>query len=280
MVQGQQVYYTTHQFFLSEKAINFLVFPLNEVSDDKIIPWLLNIQARTSRATVYLIGTFLDRLNPNSLEEISASVADAISKHWPNGHCFDFKKPVDQPNLIFWPLSCKNDQGVPNLRSALFFEVSKTTELVTSEMLKLITWVNLKSKELPVPWLESVDLDVQIKKIFQFESDADAQCRLIRSQLHEWGYLLDFQFFNHSSIQTKKVVIKPKWLADLFKTIIYNSKEFLPTVLSKDELHARIQKRWSKDLPLKKENFPDIVEIFKVDFSFHQNLLNFTTWQS
>jgi GTPase SAR1 family protein len=44
---GQEIYYTTHQFFLTENSINILVFKLtNSLEENKLLFWLNSIQVR------------------------------------------------------------------------------------------------------------------------------------------------------------------------------------------------------------------------------------------
>ncbi len=61
---GQEMFYTTHQFFLSSKSITFFLFNLTEeIESSKIEYWINSIQYRAPGSKVMIIGTFLDQLN-------------------------------------------------------------------------------------------------------------------------------------------------------------------------------------------------------------------------
>lgn len=58
---GQDVYYATHQFFLSSRSIFILVFNLQQTMEEgRIEYWLNNISARSPSVPVFLVGTHLD----------------------------------------------------------------------------------------------------------------------------------------------------------------------------------------------------------------------------
>jgi leucine-rich repeat kinase 2 len=58
---GQEVYYSTHQFFLSERSLYLIVFNLvDESSIKKVDYWLASIQIRAPDAPIFLVGTHMD----------------------------------------------------------------------------------------------------------------------------------------------------------------------------------------------------------------------------
>lgn len=66
---GQEVYYTSHQFFLSQRAIYLVVFNVTEglKTLDKVDYWLQSVQVRAPQAPVVLVGTHID--DPRCTEE-------------------------------------------------------------------------------------------------------------------------------------------------------------------------------------------------------------------
>ncbi len=61
MIFLQEVYYATHGFFLSNRAIYLLIFNMLESEEESQIEyWLQSINARTSNAPVVLVGTHAD----------------------------------------------------------------------------------------------------------------------------------------------------------------------------------------------------------------------------
>src|SRR5690554_5285393 len=60
---GQELFYATHQFFLSSKAVHLLVFNLAETLEtNKLSFWLHSILANAPGSAVILVGTHLDRI--------------------------------------------------------------------------------------------------------------------------------------------------------------------------------------------------------------------------
>lgn len=58
---GQEVYYPTHQFFLSDHSVYLLVWDMRRKEEDsKIGYWLQSIKSRADDASVILVGTHLD----------------------------------------------------------------------------------------------------------------------------------------------------------------------------------------------------------------------------
>jgi leucine-rich repeat kinase 2 len=58
---GQEVYYPTHQFFLSDHCVYLLVWDLRRKEEDSRIGyWLQSIRTRAESASVILVGTHLD----------------------------------------------------------------------------------------------------------------------------------------------------------------------------------------------------------------------------
>ena len=61
---GQEIFYTTHQFFLSENSITFLLFDLTKnMKENKLEFWLNSIQYRAPGSKIFIIGSFLDKLD-------------------------------------------------------------------------------------------------------------------------------------------------------------------------------------------------------------------------
>ena len=55
---GQEVYYATHSFFLSQRAIYILVFNLLEPEEtNQIEYWLQSINSRTENSPIIMVGT-------------------------------------------------------------------------------------------------------------------------------------------------------------------------------------------------------------------------------
>jgi hypothetical protein len=75
---GQELYYTTHQFFLTDKAVYLIVFNLaqdEETSLRTIEYWMKSIRLRAIYAPIIVVGTHLDQLSsPEQGERIKSRI--------------------------------------------------------------------------------------------------------------------------------------------------------------------------------------------------------------
>ncbi len=61
MVAGQELYYSTHQFFLSERSLFLLVTDVSKPLEfSRLDFWLESIRSRTKSAQVIIVGTHID----------------------------------------------------------------------------------------------------------------------------------------------------------------------------------------------------------------------------
>ncbi|KAK6177348.1 hypothetical protein SNE40_015467 [Patella caerulea] len=69
---GQEDFYSTHQCFLSNRAVYLIVYDVSRgVSEiDRLQPWLSNILARAPACPVIVVGTHYDRLNPDEYGKV------------------------------------------------------------------------------------------------------------------------------------------------------------------------------------------------------------------
>ena len=130
----QEIYYTTHQFFLSADSINIVVFDSTKsVEENEILFWLKSIQAQGPGSTLVLVGTFLDKLKKGLIEKdqldklvsVSKEIQNLISE-W-NSSIEEEEKRLrvemchwsDSHTLSFWPVSCIDKEGIDSLSEQL-----------------------------------------------------------------------------------------------------------------------------------------------------------------
>jgi hypothetical protein len=56
---GQIVYYATHQFFVSHRAMLVLVFRLTAFDEDQLVAWVESLQSRAPGSKLLLVGTHI-----------------------------------------------------------------------------------------------------------------------------------------------------------------------------------------------------------------------------
>ncbi|KAL3853636.1 hypothetical protein ACJMK2_017166 [Sinanodonta woodiana] len=79
---GQEEFYSTHQCYLSNRAVYLVVFSLKlGMSDiDQLKSWLSSIHSRAPGCPVIVVGTHLDRISEGERENISKRVLDKLKE--------------------------------------------------------------------------------------------------------------------------------------------------------------------------------------------------------
>lgn len=109
---GQEVYYSTHQFFLSENAIYIVVWDLRyKEENSKVEFWLQSIQSRTTLAHVLLVGTHLDAFEEAKWGELDLYVSRVVQKY---ANMFSHIKLVGS-----FGVSLQSGQGLDYLKTAV-----------------------------------------------------------------------------------------------------------------------------------------------------------------
>ena len=79
---GQEVYYATHQCFLTKNSLYLLLWKMTEGKDGvmELKPWLDNIAARVPGSKVMVIGTFFDKLSEEEKKTDARELRQEVNK--------------------------------------------------------------------------------------------------------------------------------------------------------------------------------------------------------
>lgn len=79
---GQEIFYTTHQFFLNDASLTLLVFDITKGLDieNKLSFWMNSISSTSPNSRVLLIGTFIDKIEKKSKEQTLNEVSNKIEE--------------------------------------------------------------------------------------------------------------------------------------------------------------------------------------------------------
>ena len=114
---GQEIYYTTHQFFLSPNCIYIIAFDCTKWNEKKndFLFWLKSIQARAPGSKIIFVGTFLDKLKEDEREipNISKDIDDIVSK-WMQTIPITQQPRIQRcswkgKRTTFWPINCRGN---------------------------------------------------------------------------------------------------------------------------------------------------------------------------
>ena len=255
---GQEIFYTTHQFFLSQNSITFLLFNLKDsIEESKIEFWLNSIQYRAPKSKVMIIGTHLDlldsklaeeeiKLKSEKIREIYSQILlqmkeeneDKIEliecKQWR----ISKKGKIINETILFFPISGINNIGIDEIKTKLRGMTSST--IVTKEIINLSKQILSLREKLDTP------VDKKKKKTFNIstndknESEINKNSNLPLMGEEEFDKLMEENkiigkeekkqtrkilkelgfILDFSEWELKKIIYNPQWLSDLFLCVI------------------------------------------------------------
>ncbi|KAH3743129.1 serine/threonineprotein kinase [Pelomyxa schiedti] len=202
---GQIIHTSTHQFFLSDRAIYILVWkiPMGE-SACRVHYWLNNITTSAKNAVVFIVGTHVDEMTPPLVEKAISDLEQKYSKLFPN------------LTLKFRPVSNLTKDGLKRLRS----DIQKAVVCMPQMSLRVPSTFLLLEQQLKF-WKSCVPPVIH-RKDWQFA----AKCCFISDEdtlsaatqyLHNLGSLIAFQ--QHPLLR-ELVIVDPTWLPKVMATVI------------------------------------------------------------
>ncbi|KAF2075746.1 hypothetical protein CYY_002928 [Polysphondylium violaceum] len=223
---GQEVYYSTHQFFISSRSVFIVVFDMSLYNPDETsrVPyWLQCIEAFGGSSPIILVGTHLDELPSGT--EISQITADIHNKYF-----------TKFPNLkLFLPVSCKSGKNINKLQNhivKLGKSEKKLGDLYSRAYFQLESLI-LSEREMNSPPIIT----------FQEFSEMAISCGIPSTSiphaadfLKELGIIVYFDDLKSGLDQF--IFIDPPWLTRLMATIITSKPNFVQSgVLEQNNLH-------------------------------------------
>jgi leucine-rich repeat kinase 2 len=205
---GQDVYYSTHQFFVTDAAIYLVLFNLFDLTGSRVEYWLSSIQARAPNSAVVVVGTHLD--------ECKAKYAEEIFRH--------LKKKYQRafPNIVdYVAVSTKTGKHVPELRARLA-QVAAKKKLIGQQVPSSYMLIMRRIAAYKESCLRSNALPLLAWEQFCELADAvgvpPERAEHAATFLHRIGEVAYFGDEQHSLDRT--VFCSPQWLVDVFSSII------------------------------------------------------------
>eukprot|EP01102_Stenamoeba_stenopodia_P010656 TRINITY_DN3237_c0_g1_i5.p1 TRINITY_DN3237_c0_g1~~TRINITY_DN3237_c0_g1_i5.p1 ORF type:complete len:1193 (+),score=204.69 TRINITY_DN3237_c0_g1_i5:671-4249(+) len=205
---GQEVYYSTHGFFLSTRAVYLLVYDLTKTLDACRVPyWLQSIHAHTGGCVpVVLVGTHVDdKICTNEyVETVSERVAKLIDS---------LTFPIDIKYHIV--VSTAKGTGIKDLKKKLV-EVALELPYMPEEIPKsyLIMEEKIQNKisgAVAVPTVNWKEFEAIARESSIPEEDALTAAEF----LSDLGVV---QYFK--SINEDVVILDPQWITKMFATLV------------------------------------------------------------
>lgn len=213
---GQEIYHSTHQFFLTKRSIYILVWEARK--DEPLIYfdyWLNIINILSGKSPIILVMNKCDertkQIDESTLREQFSNINHFIS------------------------VSAKTGENIPNLRSLITECVSKLTHI--NDKLPEI-WSQIREK------LESLDNNYieyeEYKKICHEFGIDSGQIKILSKYLHDIGVFLHFK---DNTLLSTVIFLKPEWVTNSvyeildMKDVINNNGKFKHSLLTTKMTH-------------------------------------------
>jgi len=214
------VYYHTHQFFLSERAFYLITYDINkDLLYSNIEFWVNSIQQKAPNAPIYIVATHIDSY-PGS----------------------DIMKPLNDVEAY---LNAKNLEvtGVIGVSSSNF----RNIDLLKQEILSTLTsglhshWITEKIPSIYVTLLNNLKEEAKkrqppivtweeyqnIAKLSNFNENSMEKLVRATNTLNRWGSLM---WFDDPKSSLKDIIIlNPQWLSDCFNQLLLAKHTFVST---------------------------------------------------
>ncbi|XP_076111293.1 leucine-rich repeat serine/threonine-protein kinase 2-like isoform X1 [Mytilus galloprovincialis] len=221
---GQEEFYSTHQCYLSNKALYLVVLRINKglAELELLKPWLSNIYARAPGCPVIVVGTHFDKVHRSQRGNVEKQFIDRLN---------DLKTKPGFPDIqAFCPVDCsleKDNVDLEKLREKIKDVIDNYKvkgqpvmgQMVPASYVKLSDKLAEEAKILLKKSYPIISHNQLLKIVKQSSIDLDEE-ELIQAIrfLHEFGILLHYE---DASLQLKDLhFIDPGWLCRMMAQVI------------------------------------------------------------
>uniref|UniRef100_A0A7M5VAP0 non-specific serine/threonine protein kinase n=1 Tax=Clytia hemisphaerica TaxID=252671 RepID=A0A7M5VAP0_9CNID len=219
---GQQVYYATHQCFLSGKTLYLVVYNVTHGSEgiDSLGSWLLNIQARAPNSRCIIVGTHVDKMPVYRKEETLIKYRKQIMDKFMKEGFPAISK------CVF--VSGTSNENIEELREVVYKEaeamnhqsdLGKLAPISYLELYDQIIMESVRRNEQQRPPVLTTEEMLQLAEQNTNNDIMDFEELCTASQfLHENGVLLHFN--DHLRGLNNLFFIDPSWLIDIVALVV------------------------------------------------------------
>ena len=215
---GQEVYYSTHEFFMSENAVYLVAFNLLDDFADSlrfITYWLSAVQTRARRAPVLIVGTHLDdeRCTKESvlrqLDDLRAAFKSKFS------HIAGY-----------FPVSSADGRGIREISDRLV-RVALTRPQMSKEMPRIFRVFEDQLHSLALTRDPPLLSRAEFTTLASESGILHSQVPVLLSFLNLTGAVISFGEDCPFSELKALVILNPQWLAYLFRCLISLKQSFV-----------------------------------------------------
>jgi len=214
---GQEIFYPTHQFFLTDRAVFLVVFRLDQFQDSRVEYWMKTIKSVTnnsSQSIIFLVGTHYDKTLEPAPQRLASELQQKFTKQF-------YRALI--PTVYF--INSKSGYGIKELKTAIRSAVKDKGQLTISE-----NWVRL---HLHISNFQSDLANKQVEYVswtdfetWAFQSGIPAaEHKLVAIFLTTTGTITYFN--DQAGALDQFVVLNPEWLTKLMSTLITFQHSFI-----------------------------------------------------
>ena len=220
---GQEEYYATHQCFLSHESLYLLLFNLMHGKEGvrELQPWLNNLALRVPKSCVIIIGTHLDEIRKENVEDILTLVKDTAEPFQSKLQIVDIltvglKNNVKNVNTLKNAIynhaaNYKNKAGLPIMGRSI-----PASYHALDRELQRIQWEVRRGIREPVMHLE--EFKTMVYQMKQMDIQDDEELKTATLFLTDAGSLLHYDDRRHNLHEL--YFVDPRWLCDMMATIV------------------------------------------------------------
>ena len=222
---GQEEYYATHQCFLSQQSLYLLLFNLRHGKEgvSELQPWLNNLALRVPTSCVIIVGTHLDEMKNENVEDLLAgarAIAEPFKIHnrlqivdtLAVGLKNNVKNVSVLKNAIYHhAANYKNKAGEPIMGRS----IPASYHALDRQLQKVQQEVRQGARE-PIMHLAEFKAMVYRMKLTDIQDDEELKTATLF--LTDAGSLLHYDDRRHNLHEL--YFVDPRWLCDMMATII------------------------------------------------------------
>lgn len=244
---GQEVYYNTHQFFLSKSAIYVLVWNMARPDNARLDFWLESIEG-SGGGVVAMVGTHLN--DPICTQEYLDTQIASIEENW-------LKK---YPNIrTVCLIDAKKGTGIIDLKQSLVqiaLTLPQFGKTMPPSTVKLEEALSKEAKQRDPPIMTWQDYQTLATSC---SINDDDQLAVATQFLHNLGSLIHFPS-RHSGL-SDLVILKPQFLPNLMCTVVSTQASLVKNGVL---MHKDLNLVWKKYQPKLYPQFILLLEKFGI----------------
>ena len=237
---GQEIFYPTHQFFLTKNSIYIITFNAEKFQRNRVEYWMWQIRTVTdiqSPPSIFLVGTHIDLIKKTE-EELAYTEHD-IRRQFPH------QRFIGLRGVFF--ISAKTGSGIQELREQILLSVERKIVKIPKVLPPWIQILDIveekaigsKEKQPYIKWTEFIDWSLTCG-VKNNEEDIE-ECSKF---LVECGRIVSL--YEPEEIDKGLIILDPLWLA----TLMGNFLTFKHTWINKGILHESHMKQVFIDYPV------------------------------